>query len=168
MFGTWLGSIASWGRPGCIEGLWLYNRGSPCRFVCEHHHEHDGDDDCDCHDHEHEHHHGHDGDDDCDCHDHEHEHHHGHDGDDDCCCPDCADDDVGEISLCGCPDCADDDDDGDDELFAEGKPLIANRPIQIILASGILFALGHVFEWLSFSPTIVTITYMVGAVIAGY
>ena len=46
--------------------------------------------------------------------------------------------------------------------------MIANRPIQIILASGILFALGHVFEWLSFSPTIVTITYMVGAVIAGY
>ncbi len=126
----------------------------------------DDDDDCDCHDHEHhhehEHHHNHshehDGDD-CDCHDHDHEHH-----------------DDAEFSLCACPDCADDDDPGqghdhdhgDGELFAEGKPLIANRPIQIILASGILFALGHVFEWLSFSPTIVTITYMVGAVIAGY
>ncbi len=123
----------------------------------EHHHDHDDDDDCDCHDHEHNH--GHDVDDDCGCHDHE------HDVDDDC---GCHDHDDGEINLCGCPDCADDDDDGDDELFAEGKPLIANRPIQIILASGILFALGHVFEWLSFSPTIVTITYMVGAVIAGY
>ena len=52
--------------------------------------------------------------------------------------------------------------------MAEGKPLIANRPIQIILSSGILFVLGHVFEWLSFSPTIVTITYMIGAIIAGY
>ena len=52
--------------------------------------------------------------------------------------------------------------------MAEGKPLIANRPIQIILSSGILFVLGHVFEWLSFSPTIVTVTYMIGAVIAGY
>ena len=123
----------------------------------EHHHDHDDDDDCDCHDHEHNH--GHDVDDDCGCHDHE------HDVDDDC---GCHDHDDGEINLCGCPDCADDDDDGDDELFAEGKPLIANRPIQIILASGILFALGHVFEWLSFSPTIVTITYMVGAVISGY
>ena len=52
--------------------------------------------------------------------------------------------------------------------MAEGKPLIANRPIQIIVASGILFVLGHVFEWLSFDPTIVTVTYMLGAVIAGY
>jgi Cd2+/Zn2+-exporting ATPase len=52
--------------------------------------------------------------------------------------------------------------------LAEGKPLIANRPIQIIVASGILFVLGHVFEWLSFDPTIITITYMIGAVIAGY
>ena len=59
-------------------------------------------------------------------------------------------------------------DHGDDELLAEGKPLIANRPIQIIVASGILFVLGHIFEWLSFSPTIVNITYMLGALIAGY
>ena len=139
----------------------------------EHHHDHDHedvctDDDCGCHDHEHdhhEHHHDHDHedvctDDDCGCHDHEHDH-----------------DDV-EFSLCGCPDCADDDDHGhdhghehshgDEELLAEGKPLIANRPIQIIVASGILFVLGHVFEWLSFDPTIVTVTYMLGAVIAGY
>ena len=123
------------------------------------------DDDGHEHSHEHEHHHDHDHedvctDDDCGCHDYEHDH-----------------DDV-EFSLCGCPDCADDDDHGhdhghehshgDEELLAEGKPLIANRPIQIIVASGILFVLGHVFEWLSFDPTIVTVTYMLGAVIAGY
>ena len=52
--------------------------------------------------------------------------------------------------------------------MAEGKPLIANRPIQIIVASAILFVLGHVFEFLSFDTTIITATYMLGAVIAGY
>ena len=79
------------------------------------------------------------------------------------------DEDV-DISLCGCPDCADDDEDDDDEgeLLAEGKPLIANRPIQIIVASGLLFVLGHVFELLSFDTTIITATYMLGAIIAGY
>ena len=107
----------------------------------------DDDDDHHDHDHEHEHHH----------HDHDH-HDHGH-GDEDA-----------DISLCGCPDCADDDDDDDDEgeLLAEGKPLIANRPIQIIVASGLLFVLGHVFELLSFDTTIITTTYMLGAIIAGY
>ena len=107
----------------------------------------DDDDDHHDHDHEHEHHH----------HDHDH-HDHGH-GDEDA-----------DISLCGCPDCADDDDDDDDEgeLLAEGKPLIANRPIQIIVASGLLFVLGHVFELLSFDTTIITATYMLGAIIAGY
>ena len=74
-----------------------------------------------------------------------------------------------DISLCGCPDCADDDDDDDEgELLAEGKPLISNRPIQIIVASGLLFVLGHVFELLSFDTTIITATYMLGAIIAGY
>ena len=107
----------------------------------------DDDDDHHDHDHEHEHHH----------YDHDH-HDHGH-GDEDA-----------DISLCGCPDCADDDDDDDDEgeLLAEGKPLIANRPIQIIVASGLLFVLGHVFELLSFDTTIITATYMLGAIIAGY
>ena len=107
------------------------------------------------HDHEHEHEHNHEH-----SHDHNHDHNHGHDhGDKDA-----------DISLCGCPDCADDDDDDDDdgELLAEGKPLIANRPIQIIVASAILFVLGHVFEFLSFDTTIITATYMLGAVIAGY
>ena len=109
------------------------------------HHDHDH------HEHEHGHEHNH--------HDHDHhEHEHGH-----------GDEDV-DISLCGCPDCADDDDDDDDEgeLLAEGKPLIANRPIQIIVASGLLFVLGHVFELLSFDTTIITATYMLGAIIAGY
>ena len=112
--------------------------------------------DDDHHDHDHhEHEHGHEH----DHHDHDHhEHEHGH-----------GDEDV-DISLCGCPDCADDDDDDDDEgeLLAEGKPLIANRPIQIIVASGLLFVLGHVFELLSFDTTIITATYMLGAIIAGY
>ncbi|MBR4446861.1 cation-translocating P-type ATPase [Methanobrevibacter sp.] len=128
----------------------------------EHHHDHGHEH----HEHSHEeHHHDHN-------HEHEHsheEHHHDHDHDHD---------DV-EFSLCACPDCADDEDDHghdhghdhaheDGELFAEGKPLIANRPVQIILVSGILFVLGHIFEWLSFSPTVVTVTYMIGAIIAGY
>ena len=119
----------------------------------EHSHEHDHEHD---HNHDHEHHHEHDHEHD---HNHDHEHHHDHNhGQDDA-----------DISLCGCPDCADDDDDDDDgELLAEGKPLIYNRPIQIMVASGILFVLGHIFEFLSFSQTVITLTYMAGAVIAGY
>ena len=157
----------------------------------EHHHEHEekdscSDPDCGCHD-EHEHEHEHD---------HEHEHHHEHEEKDTCSDPDCGchdheekdtcsdpdcdchdhDDDDIEISICGCPDCADDHDHdhghehshGDEELLAEGKPLIANRPIQIIVASGICFAAGHILEWLSFNPTIVTLVFMLGALIAGY
>lgn len=119
--------------------------------------------DCaDDHDHDHDHQH----------HDHEHEHSHV-DGDvcsdSDCDCHD-HDDDV-EISICGCPDCADDDHDPgeeNEELLAEGKPLIANRPIQIIVGSGICFAAGHILEFLSFNPTIVTLIFMLGALIAGY
>jgi len=162
-----------------------------------HHHEHEhgvvdscSDSDCGCHD-EHDHEHEHEvvdscSDPDCGCHDehhhehdHEHEHHHEHDEKDTCTDPDCDchdhDDDDIEISICGCPDCADDDHDhghehshGDEELLAEGKPLIANRPIQIIVASGICFAAGHILEWLSFNPTLVTIIFMIGALIAGY
>ena len=141
------------------------------------------DDDHD-HDHDHEHEHGEDScsDPDCGCHDehdhdhdHEHEHEHEH-GEDSCSDPDCGchdehdhDHDDDNISLCGCPDCADDDDDDDDEeLLAEGKPLIANRPIQIMVASGICFAAGHILELLSFNPTVVTLIFMLGAIIAGY
>ncbi|MBQ9026876.1 MAG: cation-translocating P-type ATPase [Methanobrevibacter sp.] len=135
-------------------------------------------------DHDHEHHHEHEEEDscsdpDCGCHDHDHEHEHEEKdtcSDPDCSCHDHDDDDI-EISICGCPDCADDDHDhdhghdhghGDEELLAEGKPLIANRPIQIIVASGIMFAAGHILEFLSFSPTIVTIVFMIAAIIAGY
>ena len=159
----------------------------------EHHHGHEevdscSDTDCGCHDehgheHEHEHHHGHEevdscSDPDCGCHD---EHDHDHEEKDTCSDPDCGchdhDDDDVEISICDCPDCADDDHDhdhghdhghGDEELLAEGKPLIANRPIQIIVASGILFAAGHILEFLSFNSTIVTLVFMCAAIIAGY
>ena len=116
----------------------------------EHHHEHH-------HEHSHEHHHEHHHE-----HNHDHEHHHEEDS---CSDSDCHDHD--DISLCGCPDC-DDDHDSDEELIAEGKPLIANRPIQIIVASGVLFATGHILKFLSFSPTIVTLVFMVAALIAGY
>ncbi|WP_305512876.1 cation-translocating P-type ATPase [Methanobrevibacter sp. V14] len=128
--------------------------------------------------HDHEHEHSHVKEDVCsdsDCAEgHGHEHHHEHvDGDvcsdSDCDCHD-HDDDV-EISICGCPDCADDDHDPgeeNEELLAEGKPLIANRPIQIIVGSGICFAAGHILEFLSFNPTIVTLIFMLGALIAGY
>ena len=137
----------------------------------EHEHEHSPkvvgdsceDPDCTCHEHdhshshEHEHDHGHG-------HDHDHDHHH-HDHDDD------------DFSLCACPDCADDDHDhghghdhshGDGDLIAEGKPLLSNRPIQIMVSSGILFIAGHILEYLSFDMTIVTIIYMIAALIAGY
>ena len=157
----------------------------------EHHHEHS-------HGHEHEHHHEHDendscSDSDCGCHDdedislcgcpdcadddydhdhdHGHDHHHEHDENDSCSDPDCDCHDDVDISLCGCPDCADDDDDSDEEseeLLAEGKPLIYNRPIQIIVASGICFAAGHILERLSFDTTVVTLIFMLGAIIAGY
>ena len=137
----------------------------------EHNHDHEQG-----HEHHHEDEHGHH-----DHHDHvhSHEHHHEHVKEDSCTDPDCDchdhdhDDDI-EISICGCPDCADEDNHGHDhghgseELLAEGKPLIANRPIQIIVASGICFATGHILEWLSFNPTVVTIIFMLGALIAGY
>ena len=153
----------------------------------EHEHEHEYEEkdscsgpDCGCHDeHEHEHDHEHEekdtcSDPECGCHDHDHEEKDTC-SDPDCDCHDHDDDDI-EISICGCPDCADDHDHdhghehshGDEELLAEGKPLIANRPIQIIVASGICFAAGHILEWLSFNPTIVTLIFMLGALIAGY
>ena len=112
------------------------------------------DPDCGCHDHDHDH-----------DHDHHHDHvHHHHDHDDD------------DFSLCACPDCADDDHDHhghdhgheDGDLIAEGKPLLSNRPIQIMVSSGILFIAGHILEYLSFDMTIVTIIYMLAALIAGY
>ncbi|WP_294005612.1 cation-translocating P-type ATPase [uncultured Methanobrevibacter sp.] len=117
-------------------------------------------------DHEHHHEHGH-------SHSHDDHEHHEADScsDEDCGCHDHDHDDI-DISLCGCPDCADDDSGHehhhDGELLAEGKPLITNRPIQIIVASGICFAAGHILEWMSFNPTLTTIIFMIGALIAGY
>ena len=96
-----------------------------------------------------------------------------------------------DISLCNCSDCDDDHDhdhahnhdhehnhdhghdhghdhNGDEELLAEGKPLIYNRPIQIILASGICFALGHILELFAVDSTVVTVVFMACALIAGY
>ncbi len=96
-----------------------------------------------------------------------------------------------DISLCSCSDCDDDHDhdhehnhdhehshdhghnhnDGggdEEELLAEGKPLIYNRPIQIMLASGICFALGHILELMSVDVKVVTVVFMACAVIAGY
>ena len=147
----------------------------------DHDHEHEDADSCsdpDCcgHD-EHDHEHEHEDADSCsdpDCCGHD-EHDHEHEEADTCSDPDCDchdhdhDDDT-DISICGCPDCADDDHDNDEEeeLLAEGKPLIANRPIQIIVASGICFAAGHILELLSFNPTVVTLVFMLGAIIAGY
>ena len=150
--------------PDCADDEHDHEHGHDHEHSHDHNHEHDHGHNHD-HDHEHGHEHGHHHE---HGHDHNHEHNHEHPHDDDI-----------EFSLCACPDCADDDDHDhghdhghdhshDGELFAEGKPLIANRPVQIILASGILFVLGHIFEWLSFSPTVVTVTYMLGAIIAGY
>ena len=155
----------------------------------EHNHDHNHEHEHEHHEHEHDHEHDHDHspkvvgdsceDPDCGCHDHDHDHehdhdHHHHDHDD-----------LDDFSLCACPDCADDDHDhdhdhghghshghdhshGDGDLIAEGKPLLSNRPIQIMVSSGILFIAGHILEYLSFDMTIVTIIYMIAALIAGY
>ncbi len=120
----------------------------------------------DCTDDDHDHNHDHDHEHDYD-HDHGHAHHHdhGHEHDHD------------DFSLCACPDCADDDQGhdyghdhshGDEDIIAEGKPLLSNSPIQIMVSSGILFIAGHILEYLSFDMTIVTIIYMLAAIIAGY
>ena len=72
-------------------------------------------------------------------------------------------------SLCGAPECSDNgNDEEEEELIAEGKPLIANKQIQIMVISGICFALGYILEYLSFDSRIVTCVFMGTAVIAGY
>uniref|UniRef100_UPI0025EBBBB2 heavy metal translocating P-type ATPase n=1 Tax=Methanosphaera sp. TaxID=2666342 RepID=UPI0025EBBBB2 len=125
-------------------------------------------DDCSDDEHSHDHHHGHH-------HNHEHEHSHGdtcscededeHSHEDSCSC--CDEDDDVNISICNCDDCSDDDE--EEPVIAEGKPLLANRSIQIIVSSGILFVLGHILEHFSvMNGLAATIVFMVGAVIAGY
>ena len=112
--------------------------------------------DLDAYEHEHEH-------DDCCSHDHSHEHSHSHEHEHDECCS--HDHNDVDISLCNCSDC---DDSENKELFAEGEPLIYNRPVQIIAASGLCFVSGLIMEYLSFSPTAVTVIFMFGALFAGY
>ena len=137
----------------------------------EHEPEHD---DCCSHDHAHEHSHGHEHEhdhshehehehDDCCSNDHSHEHSHSHEHEHDECCS--HDHNDVDISLCNCSDC---DDSENKELFAEGEPLIYNRPVQIIAASGLCFVSGLIMEYLSFSPTAVTVIFMFGALFAGY
>lgn len=104
----------------------------------------------------------------CDCADdcctgnthHEHNHEHNHE---DCCDDDCCSD----IKICNCGDC--DDDEEEEEVIKEGIPLLKNRSIQIIVSSGILFALGHLLEYFSvFGGTLATVIFAIGAIIAGY
>ena len=134
------------------------------------------DESCECHSHEHK---GDIGEDSCECHEeHHHEHHHSHEGhhhsheEDSCGCHDesCSShnhDDV-DIKICNCDDCADDDEEEED-VIAEGKPLLANRSVQIIVSSGILFVLGHILEHFNvYNGLAAEIVFMVGAVIAGY
>ena len=125
------------------------------------------------HDHKHEHEHEHDEceEDNCTCHDEDtcnckdEDNCTCHDEDSCSCGDDCCDD---NIKICNCDDCADDDDD-EEPVIAEGKPLLANRSIQIIVSSGILFLLGHIFEYFNvMNGMLVTPTYMIGAIIAGY
>ncbi len=119
-----------------------------CADEDEHHKHHKENHNCNEHNHKH-HKENHN------CNEHNHKHHN-------------HEDDV-EISICGCPDCADEDENHDNnELISEGKPLVSNRPIQIILASGVLFALGHILEFLSINPNIVTTIFLLTAIIAGY
>ena len=94
-------------------------------------------------------------------HDHDHDHEHEHDEEDSCTNPDC--------------DCHDEDtsqnleeEEEEDELIAEGKPLLYNRSIQIIVSSGILFALGYILNFLSVNEILVNIVFMASAIIAAY
>ncbi|MBQ6220581.1 MAG: cation-translocating P-type ATPase [Methanosphaera sp.] len=118
-------------------------------------------DDCNDEEDEHKHNHSHSHEHN---HSHSHEHHHDeescHEGE--CCC----DEDSNDIKICNCDDC--DDDDDEEPVIADGKPLLANRSVQIIVSSGILFVLGHILERLSVNSMITTIVFMLGAIIAGY
>lgn len=120
-----------------------------------HNHSHSHEEDTCCCDDEHGH-----------SHEHTHDHHHAHSHEEDTCC--CESDDDVNVSICNCDDCSDEDDD-EEPVIAEGKPLLANRSIQIIVSSGILFVLGHILEHFSVMDGLAaTIVFMIGAVIAGY
>ncbi|RAP53889.1 MAG: hypothetical protein BZ137_05235, partial [Methanosphaera sp. rholeuAM130] len=130
---------------------------------CAHeHHKSNGEDSCDCHEehsHVHEHHHS-------------HGHHHHSLKEDFCSCHDeeCSHTDSGDadIKLCNCDDCADEEEEEED-VIAEGKPLLANRSVQIMVSSGILFVLGHILEYLGvFNGLASEAVFVLGALIAGY
>ncbi|MCD7782186.1 MAG: cadmium-translocating P-type ATPase [Methanosphaera sp.] len=117
------------------------------------------DDECECHTEEHHHHnheHNH--------HHHEHHNHHEHD-DTDCCCDDECE--SGNVILCNCEDCQDDDEE-EEEVIKEGVPLLANRSIQIIVSSGILFALGHIIQHFYGLGIPAIVVFGLGAIISGY
>lgn len=124
-----------------------------CDDEKEKHHHHE--EECHCHE-EHDHHH----DDDCHCHDDDCECH-----DDDCHCHD--EHNHADVKICNCGDCNDEEE--EEEVIKEGVPLLANRSIQIIASSGILFATGHLLEhFTSVGKIPITIIFMVAAIISGY
>ncbi|MBO7718879.1 MAG: cation-translocating P-type ATPase, partial [Methanosphaera sp.] len=56
-----------------------------------------------------------------------------------------------------------------EDVIAEGKPLLANKSVQIMVSSGILFVLGHILEHFGvFNGLAAEIVFMAAAVIAGY
>lgn len=129
-----------------------------CNDEEEHHHNHSHEEEsCGCEEHDHHH-----------SHDHSHHHHHEeechcHEEEDSCSDEECHchDDD---IKICNCDDCNDEED-----VIKDGIPLLANRSIQIIVSSGILFALGHILEFThAVNETIITIIFVVAAIISGY
>ncbi len=107
--------------------------------------------------HEHHHHHHH----------HEHEH---HDHTDTCCHDDCNCNESCECNddfkLCNCEDCQDSQE--TEEVIKEGVPLISNRSVQIIVASGILFLLGYVVQSMMGYGVECVVIFGLGAIIAGY
>ncbi len=92
---------------------------------------------------------------------HNHSHHHNHNHEESCNCHSHE-----EISICGCLDC--DDEDSKEELLAEGKPLLSNLPIQIIVSSAIFFALGHLLQFIAVDALVTNIIFIISAIIAGY
>ncbi|WP_295723176.1 cation-translocating P-type ATPase [uncultured Methanobrevibacter sp.] len=101
-----------------------------------------------------------DDDKDNDNHSHDHDHHHEDENHDEECNCDNHEDNKRISNI--------NNEDDEEELLAEGKPLIYNRPIQIMLSSGILFIIGHILEMISFNPTITNTIFIISALIGGY
>ena len=135
----------------------------------DHKHSHDTEscNDSECHEEHHDHKHSHDTDscNDSECHEEHHDHEHSHENTNSCSDSDCECHDNDNIDKSNT---SNDDEEPEEELLAEGKPLIYNRPIQIILSSGILFGLGHLLEFLSFNTNIINGIFILSAIIAGY